>query len=263
MNGTYYILSTGRRTQESPYEMFVLESTIPDDPMGPYEFRGFLDLQGAIDGSAFEWEGQMYLLWSQLESTPGSEGLQQCNWIAALGSDWSLTERSRLSCADHAWEMVGNRVNEGPQAVDRDGRLFVVYSASLTLSTEYCLGLLEFKGGEVLDAANWFKHVQPVFQSDPQQGVYGPGHHTIARNPLTDEWILIYHAKCTAEWTADDRLVQAKTFSWDREGRPVFGRPSPYERSRAWSWSRVQEMIRAVTSSPRATSQSTIPLATT
>lgn len=130
--------------------MFVLESTVPDSPLGPYRWKGFLDIQDGIDGSVFHWEGSAYLLWSQLETRSSSgagDPLQQCNWVGRLQSDWTVDpdERVRLSCAEHAWESVGNHVNEGAQAVQRNGKLFVIYSASLTLSTAYCLGMLEFK----------------------------------------------------------------------------------------------------------------------
>lgn len=43
----------------------------------------------------------------------------------------------------HPWEMMGHHINEGPIALQREGRLFITYSASLAMTPDYCLGLLE------------------------------------------------------------------------------------------------------------------------
>lgn len=42
------------------------------------------------------------------------------------------------------WQ-IGNRVNEAPMVLQREGRLFLLYSASLCWTPDYALGLLEFK----------------------------------------------------------------------------------------------------------------------
>lgn len=57
INNTWHIVSTGRRTHDSPYSMFVLESTVPDDPLGPYKWKTFLGIDNGIDGSVFTWYG--------------------------------------------------------------------------------------------------------------------------------------------------------------------------------------------------------------
>ncbi len=49
----------------------------------------------------------------------------------------------------YPWEQTGQAVNEGPIALQRNGRLFITFSASLAMTPDYCLGLLEYKVGGV------------------------------------------------------------------------------------------------------------------
>ncbi len=45
----------------------------------------------------------------------------------------------------HEWEMHSGAINEGPSALKKDGKLFLSFSASLTETHYYSVGLLTFK----------------------------------------------------------------------------------------------------------------------
>lgn len=147
------------------------------------------------------------------------------------------------------WEKVGNWVNEGPQAVIRNDRLFVIYSASLTLTTDYSLGLLEMVGWNATDPTHWYKHPAPSFTANSTERIWGPGHHSITRSsdPLAmDDWLLFFHAKTTTNITMDDRYIHVQKMGWTVDGRPDLGGPKPMtrpctkgRRGRDTSWDRA------------------------
>lgn len=60
-----------------------------------------------------------------------------------LSASNSISAFSLSSMLQHPWEMVGHHINEGPIALQRENRLFITYSASLDMTPDYCLGLLE------------------------------------------------------------------------------------------------------------------------
>ena len=104
----------------------------------------------------------------------------------------------------------------------RDGRVFIVYSANASWTNKYCLGLLTLQGGNPLQASSWVKSPEPVFQSSGT--VYGPGHASFTVSPNgTQDWIVYHAAKYSgAGWTRDVRI---QPFIWTKAGLPDFGTP--------------------------------------
>ena len=113
---------------------------------------------------------------------------------------------------------------EGPQVLKREGKIFVVYSASGSWTVDYCLGLLEFKGDDLLNPSNWRKHGCALRSTDQ---VWGLGHCSFVKSPDgTEDWI-VYHAKSKRKKGWNDRNVRAQKFTWSAEGLPDFGTPIP------------------------------------
>lgn len=70
---------------------------------------------------------------------------------------------------------------------EHDGKLFMTFSASDT-SSAYCVGLLSARSGEnLLDPGVWTKWNHPVFQSDPEHGLYDPNRHAMKKVVEWDE----------------------------------------------------------------------------
>ncbi|GAA3353646.1 hypothetical protein GCM10017744_007930 [Streptomyces antimycoticus] len=79
-----------------------------------------------------------------------------------------------ISRPTYDWETRGFKVNEGPSALQRNGRLFLTYSASAT-DANYCMGLLTASAGsDLLAAVSWKKSPRPVFTSNDTTKQYGP-----------------------------------------------------------------------------------------
>lgn len=185
-----------------------------------------------LDATAFTHRSSTYYVWAQKEpSIRGNSNLM----IARLDSPTTLaTPPVRLSVPEFEWEIRGFWVNEGPSIVLRHGRVFLSYSASAT-DENYCMGLLHAReDADLLDPRNWTKSPQPVFQTDYEHKIYGPGHNsfTIAEDGMTD--LLVYHARTYTEIVGDplwdpNRHTYVKPLKWDDQGMPVFGRPSGIE----------------------------------
>jgi GH43 family beta-xylosidase len=113
---------------------------------------------------------------------------------------------------------------EAPQVLRRNGRIFLIYSASASWTADYCLGLLANETGDLLNASAWTKR-GPVLQQT--EHVWGIGHCSFVQSPCqTEDWIL-YHSKSDRAHGWEDRDVHAKRFTWSADGFPDFGTPLP------------------------------------
>jgi GH43 family beta-xylosidase len=204
--------------------MYVLEST-GNNAQGQYTCKGKISAPSdrwAIDGTVLrKADGSLYLIWSGWAGK--SQGPQNL-YIAPMSNPWTLsTERTLISAPTNFWETHGWKVNEGPEVLQRNGRTFIVYSASGGSTPDYCLGLLMNTDGNVLNPASWSKSVGCVFAKTST--VFGPGHNSFVKSPdQTEDWI-IYHARDTATETWAGRTARVQRFSWNSNGTPNFGAP--------------------------------------
>ncbi|HVU15920.1 MAG TPA: glycoside hydrolase family 43 protein [Candidatus Didemnitutus sp.] len=183
----------------------------------------------SLDATTFAHRGAHYYVWAQKDpAIAGNSNL----YIARLATATTLaTPPVRLSIPEFDWEIRGFRVNEGPAVLIRHGKVFLSYSASAT-DENYCLGLLQARDdADLLDPQSWRRSSQPVFRSDFENKVYGPGHNsfTVAEDGSTD--LLVFHARTYTEIVGDplwdpNRHTYVKTLRWDQDGQPVFGKPS-------------------------------------
>ena len=117
-------------------------------------------------------------------------------------------------------------VNEGPQFLQHNNRLFIVYSASGCWTDAYALGLLSFDGSDLLDSSSWHKSAQPVFKASLKNKVYAPGHNSFFKSPDGKQDWTLYHANDKAgEGCGMYRSPRAQQFTWHKDGTPNFGEP--------------------------------------
>lgn len=235
LRGKWYIYYAASAGWNASHRMGVLEA-LSDDPQGQYVDRGMLytgddiqrqtDSRWAIDGTVMELRGQLYFLWSGWE---GERDVQHL-YIAPMANPWTICgNRVRLCENDtHSWERVGESrhergLNEAPQVLIRNGRVFIVYSCSGSWQASYKMGMLSMADGcDPMAPASWRKHPEPVFQ--PTCEVFGVGHCCFTTSPDgTEDW-MVYHAKRHRRegW---ERVVRAQPFTWSSDGRPDFGEP--------------------------------------
>jgi GH43 family beta-xylosidase len=233
----YFAAAPSRAIKDDLFQhrMWAITSTAANPLDGPWTAPVRVDSgidAFCLDATAFTHRGATYYVWAQKEpAIRGNSNLM----IARLASPTTLaTPPVRLSRPEFEWEIRGFWVNEGPSVLIRHGRVFLSYSASAT-DENYCMGLLHARAdAELLDPASWTKAIQPVFQTDYANKIYGPGHNsfTVAEDGVTD--LLVYHARTYTEIVGDplwdpNRHTYVKPLRWDAQGLPVFGKPSGVE----------------------------------
>ena len=218
----WYLYYTASDGVDDHHRLHVLESE-GTDPRGPYAYKARLltdpeDLHYAIDGSVLrKANGSLYLLWAGRPD--------HVLFIAPLRDPWTVggprihLPADGFGCAE---------VREGPVVLQRDGRIFLVYSACDTGKPDYKLGMLiADEAADPLDPSAWAQHPAPVFERSDAHGVYGPGHNHFFRSPDGAEDWIVYHAKAESRYTYEGRSPRAQRFTWRPDGLPDFGVPLP------------------------------------
>jgi GH43 family beta-xylosidase len=168
-------------------------------------------------------DGRMFFVWSGWR---GKRNGKQNLYVAPMSNPFSISGSRVLLCEpDQEWERIGMPICEGPQVLQNNGKIFVVYSASASWTEDYCLGLLTNTDGNVLNPASWSKRPTPVFRKT--EHVWGLGHCSFVKSPCQKQDYIIYHAKSSKAEGWSDRDVHAKEFAWTIDGLPDFGTPMP------------------------------------
>jgi GH43 family beta-xylosidase len=234
INGRWYIYYTASNGRNANHRMGVLRS-ISDDPQGEYEDLGQLytgdeiatksNNRWAIDGTVLQLHGRVYFLWSGWQDERDIQHL----YIAEMSDPTAICSNRVQLCPNncHAWEHVGDDrgqrgLNEGPAILRRNGRVFVIYSASGSWQHSYKLGMLWMDAcADPMNPASWTKHNEPVFESTDE--VCGVGHCSFTTTRDGQD-VMLYHAKKSRRdgW---ERRVHAQLFDWDEDGMPNFGEP--------------------------------------
>jgi GH43 family beta-xylosidase len=210
--------------------VFVIENDNEDPTTGTWTDRGQVQYPGidfkSIDGTVIQNNGDLFIAWAgkNYQNTDGMSRL----YIAELSNPWTMsTPPTKISEPTYAWEEVGSGVNEAPQFLQRNGKVFLTYSASGCWTDDYKLGMLTASASaNLLNPASWTKTSTPVFQKSTANGVYGPGHNSFTKSPDDTEDYLIYHANpASGLGCGGDRQLKIQKFTWNTDGTPNFGTP--------------------------------------
>lgn len=235
LDGRWYIYVAASNGKNETHRTIVLEA-VGDLPTSEFRFKAELytgddvatgkNNRWAIDGTILELAGERYLLWSGWQDHRDEQWL----YIAKLTNPWTVGSNRVRICAnnDFLWERVDETgatrgLNEAPQVLRRNGRVFVVYSASASWAPSYKLGMLELKlGGNPIHPSAWRKRPEPVFRGTEE--TFGVGHNCFVRSPDGREDWIVFHAKLERRhnW---NRAIHVQRFQWDASGAPVFGTP--------------------------------------
>jgi GH43 family beta-xylosidase len=238
INGKWYIYFAADKGDNKTHRMYAIENSSKDPFEGKWEFKGKIASKSdkwAIDGNVFEHKDQLYMIWSGWEA---DENGQQNIYIAKMKNSFEIEgERTMISKPTNEWEKHGFLgkdanpsqvyVNEGPQYLSKNGKIFIVFSASGCWTDFYSLGLLRFDGSEnLLEASAWKKDPNPIFKQSPENGVYAPGHNSFFKSPDgTEDWIL-YHANSNpGDGCGGKRSPRMQKISWNKDGTPNLGIP--------------------------------------
>lgn len=224
LRSKWYIYVAADDGENRNHRMIVLEGTT-QNPQDPFVFKAKLAARTdrwAIDGTVLTMpDGRLYFIWSGWE---GFENVAQNLYIAEMSDPWTIKgERVCISRPELPWEKNGEPlINEGPVALWHGRDLFLVYSASGSWGDDYCLGVLRWNGGDVLDPRSWVKSPKAAFSRTPT--VFGPGHCSFTTSPDGKESWIVYHA-ARRKGSGWDRNIRIQPFTWNPDGSPNLGTP--------------------------------------
>ncbi len=244
LDSSWYVYFAADEGENLHHRIWVLENNSAEPFEGEWKLKGKLSDPGdhwAIDLTIIDYNGKRYAAWSGWQDY---NNVEQDIYIAELENPWTMKgDRVLISKPKYPWELHGKvplewqkntgeppylRINEAPQFLLRNNKLFIVYSANACW-LDYNLGILRYKGkGSLLNAKSWRKKRKPVFKQAPENGVYAPGHNSFFKSPdNTEDWIL-YHANPTAnDGCGAKRAPHMQKFTWNKNGAPNFGKPVP------------------------------------
>lgn len=185
----------------------------------------------ALDATSLQVNGKLYYIWAQKD--PEIRGNSNI-YISEMTNPWTLkTEPVLLSKPEYDWETKIFWVNEGPAVLHRNGKFFLTYSASAT-DENYCMGMLVAnENSNLLDPNSWSKSSRPVFESDIDNVLFGPGHNsfTVSEDGQTD--LMVYHIRNYTDILGDplydpNRHTVVQSFTYDKKGYPKFDKPQKF-----------------------------------
>ncbi|WP_197480016.1 glycoside hydrolase family 43 protein [Paenibacillus swuensis] len=234
INGKWYIYYTATcwNCGNNERRMFVMENSNPNPLQGSWVQKGKIADPNmdtfAIDGTVFSHNGILYYSWSGWENG----GSTQKVFIARMSNPWTLDTGSTLLVSpDLWWEQEGYAIAEAPIFLKRNGKVFLVYSASFCGTENYRLGMLTASdNANLLSASSWTKSSNPIFEKSPANSVYGPGHNAFTVSPDGSEDWNIYHASPNPGQggcgSGQYRDVRVQKVNWNSNGSPNLGVPA-------------------------------------
>lgn len=210
-------------------QILILKS-ISENPFDGFEFGSKPDGSVfAIDPTFTTVNGKHYICYSRV-----ANGGRQVLDIREMSDPLTYTDKvAEISAPTLEWELAeGYRgdaaINEGAFFVKRGKRLFIIYSANGCWSDDYCLGVLEYIGGEICDSSSWIKHDRPLFVKG--NGIFGVGHAAFFYSPDGKELWCTYHCLLESNPTRKPmrRLTCVQKIDFDSEDYPVMGAPVGY-----------------------------------
>jgi len=238
IQGKWYMYFAADDGKNDNHRMYVLENASADPMEGEWIFKGKVADKNdkcSIDGDVFTHNNQLYMIWSGWE---GDVNVQQNIYIAKMKNPWTIDgERVKISGSDYDWEKHGDlndpnnpphvNVNEGPQYLAHDKKVFIIYSASGCWTDFYALGMLTADAkADLLNPKSWTKSAQPVFKQSAENKVYAPGHNSFFKSANGKEDWILYHANPEPnQGCGNHRSPRAQKFTWNADGTPNFGKP--------------------------------------
>lgn len=238
LNNKWYMYFAADDGNNDNHRLYVIENASPDPMQGEWVFKGQITDKSnkwAIDGSVFTHKGQMYFIWSGWE---GDKNGQQDIYIAKMKNPYTIKgKRVKISSPQFDWEKKGDlrrgdkttnlTVNEGPEMLAHENKLYLIFSASACWKDDYALGMLTASAdADLLDPNSWKKHPEPVFKQCKENRVFGPGHNSFFRSPDGKEDWILYHANpAPGCGCGGKRSPRMQKFTWNEDGTPNFGIP--------------------------------------
>jgi GH43 family beta-xylosidase len=234
IDGKWYIYVALGVSGQWRIRAFVLEGTGDNPLTAKWVEKGIIKTNWdtfSLDASTFVANGVRYLVWAQEDPTYPDDSSSLM--LAPLQNPWTIKGTAvAISRPDLSWERVGYKVNEGPNVLQKNGKIFLTYSASAT-DANYCMGLLTASTtADLMKASSWVKTNTPIFVSNADTNQWGPGHNSFTVSEDGQSDILVYHDRGYRDIKGDplndpNRRTRVQKLYWKADGTPDFGVPVP------------------------------------
>ena len=217
LDGVWYIYGSPD-IGNGVHSMSVLMNTDPE-PITPFTNMGHIQNLGggwSLDGTVFMHEGKNYFIWSSGRKLH----------ISLLNKPWELADEGRvIGELEYEFEKRSGLIMEGPAVLQKDGRVYLVYSCNDSMTDDYALGIMTLTGNDPTSKASWTKHPYPIFEKT--EDIFGPGHCSFTKVWDDGEWkdYVVYHANLTSCTGWCGRSAWAQEVFYDKDGFPVLGTP--------------------------------------
>lgn len=229
IDGRWYIYTSTRNSETEWTKHIICLRAKTDDPFDGFEFAAHInpDLY-AIDPTIYQDKknNKLYISYSIAYHC----GKQVVAIQEMKSPTEPIGEYGIISEPEYDWELVPPYVgdvtiNEGSYFIEKDGRLFIVYSGNGCWSDDYVLGILEFVGDDILSKDSWVKDSVPFMTKG--NGNYGPGHATFFYSPDRTELWICHHCLKESDPEVKEmaRYCHCQKVFFDETGFPHVGLP--------------------------------------
>lgn len=230
LQGHWYLYTSTHQTRENKgFKHVICLKAKSDDLFDGFELAAHINKNlFAIDPTVYQNKqtGELHICFSAV-----LDGEQKLCIQKMLSPTEPVGNYTVIAKAELDWELVPlndiHRIVEGAYFVQSGERLFIVYSANGCWNDDYVFGILEFTGGDMLDAKNWEKSKTPLMTKG--NGNYGPGHATFFYSPDKTELWMCHHCldASNPKQTPMTRRVHVQKVLFDKTGFPHLGLPVP------------------------------------
>lgn len=212
-NDKYYLFFGANDIQNND-QIGGIGVAISDKPEGPFKDALGKPLIGSIINGAQpidqfvyhdEASGEYYMFYG---------GWRHCN-VVRLSSD--LLSIVPFPDGDTFKEVTPEGYVEGPFMLKRNGKYYFMWSEGSWTEDDYCVAYA------IADSPlGPFKRIGKILEQDPQIAT-GAGHHSVIKNPNSDEYYIVYHRHPLESNGGSERVVCIDRLEFAPDGtiRPV------------------------------------------
>ncbi|MEA5403506.1 glycoside hydrolase family 43 protein [Arcicella sp. DC2W] len=210
--GGKYFLFFGANDIQSDKEYGGIGVAVADKPSGPFKdylkkplIDKFYNGAQPIDQFVFKDKDEYYLIYG---------GWRHCN-IAHLKKDF--TGFIPYEDGSIFKEITPENYVEGPFMFKKNGKYYFMWSEGGWTGPNYSVAYA------IADSPfGPFKRIGKILQQDPKIAT-GAGHHSVIKNPKTDDWYIVYHRSPLTEKDGNSRVTCIDKMFFDENGliKPV------------------------------------------
>lgn len=229
IDGVLYIYTSTHEKDTKAHKHVICLRAKTSDPMDGFELASHINPSLlAIDPTVYKDErsGRLFICCSAVLDGMQKLIIQEMKSpTEVIGSYTVIAEPVYPWERVHPYDGTWAPINEGAYFVKSGERLFIVYSGNGCWSDDYCMGIIEYVGDDMLSADSWVKRDVPFMTRS--EDCRGPGHATFFYSPSGEELWICHHClhESDPEWKPMARHCHVQRVFFDEDGLPRADKP--------------------------------------